>query len=206
LNLLIETNREENNKDQIKARQLKKAELEFNILKGNNNLLLQEAQLKEKQAKISQQAGGGVLGASRAGQQALDVARKQRERQVKGEDFKTQEQVFGSMRDEENKRRAAKGLPPATMQDMRVEVAQQQAAGEMPSLGEQIRGGLSGVDPSQLARESAASKFEKDRAIGSNLGQPASPGMKDEQSTLSKETLQAIQTLVDLMKSGTVVK
>jgi len=67
LNLLIETNREENNKDQIKARQLKKAELEFNILKGSNNLLLQEAQLKEKQGKLSQQAGGGVLGASRAG-------------------------------------------------------------------------------------------------------------------------------------------
>jgi hypothetical protein len=187
LNLLIQTNREENNKDQIKARQLKKAELELNVLKGGHNLLRQEAQLKEKQAKISQQAGGGVLGASRAGGQALDVARKQRERQLKTENFKVAEKIAPTQRDREK-------------------LAAQQAAGEMPSLGEQIRGGLSGVDPSQLARESAASKFEKDRAIGSNLGQPASPGMKDEQSTLSKETLQAIQTLVDLMKSGTVVK
>ena len=187
LNLLIETNREENNKDQIKARQLKKAELELNILKGNNNLIRQEAQLKEKQSKQVQQAGGGVLGASRAGQQALDVARKQRERQLKTENFKVAEKIAPTQRDREK-------------------LAAQQAAGEMPSLGEQIRGGLTGVDPSQLARESAASKFEKDRAIRSNLGQPASPGMKDEQSTLSKETLQAIQTLVDLMKSGTVVK
>ena len=187
LNLLIETNREENNKDQIKARQLKKAELEFNILKGGNNLLRQEAQLKEKQSKLSQQAGGGVLGASAGGRQALDVARKQRERQLKTENFKVAEKIAPTQRDREK-------------------LAAQQAAGEMPSLGEQIRGGLSGVDPSQLARESAASKFEKDRAIRSNLGQPSSPGMREEQSTLSKETLQAIQTLVELMKSGTVVK
>jgi hypothetical protein len=187
LNLLIETNREENNKDQIKARQLKKAELEFNILKGGNNLLRQEAQLKEKQGKLSQQAGGGVLGASKGGRQALDVARKQRERQLKTENFKVAEKIAPTQRDREK-------------------LAAQQAAGEMPSLGEQIRGGLSGVDPSQLARESAASKFEKDRAVGSGLGQPSSPGMGEEQSTLSKETLQAIQTLVELMKSGTVVK
>jgi hypothetical protein len=128
-----------------------------------------------------------VLGASRGGRQALDVARKQRERQLKTENFKVAEKIAPTQRDREK-------------------LAAQQAAGEMPSLGEQIRGGLTGVDPSQLAREAAASKFEKDRAIRSNLGQPASPGMKDEQSTLSKETLQAIQALVDLMKSGTVVK
>jgi hypothetical protein len=188
LNLLIETNREENNKDQIKARQLKKAELEFNILKGNNNLLRQEAQLKEKQGKLSQQAGGGVLGASKAGGQALDVARKQRERQLKTENFKVAEQIAPTQRDREK-------------------LAAQQAAGEMPSLGEQIRGGLTGVDPSQLAREAAASKFEKDRAPTSGLGQPASTGrLGQEQSSLSSETLTALKALVDLMKSGTVVK
>ena len=81
----------------------------------------------------------------------------------------------------------------------------------MPSLGEQIRGGLTGVDPSQLAREAAASKFEKDRMVGvpgRGMVGGASPDAKlgQEQSSLSKETLQAIQTLVELMKSGTVVR
>ena len=187
LNLLIETNREENNKDQIKARQLKKAELEFNILKGNNNLLLQEAQLKEKQGKISQQAGGGVLGASRAGQQALDVARKQREQQLKTENFKVAERIAPTQRDREK-------------------LAAQQAAGERPSLGEQIRGGLSGVDPSQLAREAAASKFEKDRAFGPAKMTGTQGKLGEEQSSLSAETLTALKALVDLMKTGTVVK
>ena len=185
LNLLIETNREENNKDQIKARQLKKAELEFNILKGNNNLLRQEAQLKEKQDKLSQQAGGGVLGASRSGQQALDVARKQRDRQLKAENFKVAEKIAPTQRDREK-------------------LAAQQAAGERPSLGEQIRGGLSGVDPSQLAREAAASKFEKDRAFTRGATPSGKPG--EEQSSLSAETLTALKALVDLMKSGTVVQ
>jgi len=185
LNLLIETNREENNKDQIKARQLKKAELEFNILKGNNNLLLQEAQLKEKQAKLSQQAGGGALGASRAGQQALDVARKQREQQLKTENFKVAQKIAPTQRDREK-------------------LAAQQAAGERPSLGEQIRGGLSGVDPSQLAREAATSKFEKDRVFTRGTTPSGKPG--EEQSSLSAETLTALKALVDLMKSGTVVK
>ena len=187
LNLLIETNREENNKDQIKARQLKKAELEFNILKGGNNLLRQEAQLKEKQSKLSQQAGGGVLGASRAGQQALDVARKQRDRQLKTENFKVAEKIAPTQRDREK-------------------LAAQQAAGEMPSLAEQIRGGLSGVDPSQLAREAAASKFEKDRAFGPAKMTGTQGKLGEEQSSLSAETLTALKALVDLMKSGTVVK
>ena len=156
---------------------------------AQKRLSLEQASEKKRAdvAKVATEAGGGLLGASRAGRQALDLARKQRERQLKTENFKVAERIAPTQRDREK-------------------LAAQQAAGEMPSLGEQIRGGLSGVDPSQLARESAASKFEKDRAIKSNLGQPSSPGMNEEQSTLSKETLQAIQTLVELMKSGTVVK
>jgi len=146
---------------------------------------------REQQKRTSETASGtagGVLGASVGGRQALDVARKQRERQLKTENFKVAERIAPTQRDREK-------------------LAAQQAAGEMPSLGEQIQGGLSGVDPSQLARESAASKFEKDRAIRSNLGQPASSGkLGEEQSSLSKDTLKAIQTLVELMKSGTVVQ
>jgi len=143
---------------------------------------------REQQKRTSETAtgaAGGVLGASRAGQQALDVARKQRERQLKTENFKVAEKIAPTQRDREK-------------------LAAQQAAGEMPSLGEQIRGGLSGVDPSQLAREAAASKFERDRTFTRKTTQSGNLG--EEQSSLSAETLTALKTLVDLMKSGTVVK
>jgi len=188
LDTLIESNREGNNKEQINARNLKIAELELNVYKAQNNVIKAGMSEQATKSKQAQQAGGGVLGASKGGRQALDVARKQRERQLKTENFKVAEKIAPTQRDREK-------------------LAAQQAAGEMPSLGEQIRGGLTGVDPSQLARESAASKFEKDRAPTSGLGQPASTSkLGEEQSALSKETLQAIQALVDLMKSGTVVK
>ena len=182
LNLLIETNREESNKEAIKERQIKKAELEFNILKENINLQKEEAKLRDKQSKQAQQAGAGLLGASTAGQQALGTARKQRSRQLKSEDFKTQEQVFTKMRDEENKTRSKQGLPPVTRQDMMNRVAQQQAAGEMPSLSNKLTAGATGANPEQLAREGA--------------------GGKDSTGAL----IQAVQSLVDVMKSGTVVK
>jgi hypothetical protein len=160
---------------------ISEAGLEFN----RSELALAKAIKNENasKSKQAQQAGGGLLGASRGGQQALDIARKQRARQVKTEDFKTQERVFGGMRDEENKRRAAQGLPPATMQDMRVQVAQQQAAGEMPSLANKLQAGAGGVSAEQLAREGAG-------------------GGKDSTEALIK----AVQALVDTMKSGTVVK
>ena len=145
---------------------------------------------REQQKRTSETASGtagGVLGASRSGQQALDVARKQRERQLKTENFKTAEKIAPTQRDREK-------------------LAAQQAAGEMPSLAEQIRGGLSGVDPSQLAREAAASKFEKDRAFGPAKMTGTQGKLGEEQSSLSAETLTALKALVDLMKSGTVVK
>jgi hypothetical protein len=211
LSKLIETNREESNKEAIKDRQIQKAQLEFGILKANLNIQKEEARLQEKQSKQAQQAGGGLLGASSAGRQALDVARKQRAAQVKTEDFKTQDKFFNQMRDEENKKRAERGLAPVTAQRMRERVAAQQVAGEMPSLGERLQGGISGIDPSQLAREAAASKFEMDRMVGvpgrgMAGGTSSDAKLGEEQSTLSKETLKAIQTLVELMKSGTVVK
>lgn len=162
--------------DMLLDNRIKKSQLEYNLIKAQQD---QQA----KNSKLAQQAGGGLLGASAGGQQALDVARKQRATQVKGEDFKTQEKVFGSMRDEENKRRAAQGLPPVTAQDMRVKVAQQQAAGEMPSLANKLQAGGGGGSAEQLARE----------GVG---------GGKDSTEALIK----AVQSLVDTMKSGTVVK
>jgi len=138
---------------------------------------------QKKATQTSADTSGGVLGATRAGRQALELARKLRERQLKTENYKVAERIAPTQREREK-------------------MAAQQVAGEMPSLGEQIRGGLTGVSPSQIAREEAAKKFERDRMVGK-------PGFKSEgggQTDLSKETLKAIQSLVDLMKSGTVVK
>ena len=144
---------------------------------------------REEQKKAQQTAtdvSGGVLGASGAGRQALDVARKRREQQLKTENFKTAEKIAPTQREREK-------------------MAAQQVAGEMPSLAERIQGGLSGVDPSQLAREAAASKFEKDRAFTKGGATPSGK-LGEEQSSLSAETLTALKALVDLMQSGTVVK
>lgn len=140
---------------------------------------------QKKATQTSAETAGGVLGASKAGRQTLETARKLRERQLKTENYKVAEKIAPTQREREK-------------------LAAQQAAGEMPSLGEKIQGGLTGVDPSQLAREAAASKFEKDRKVG--VSGRGAVGAKTEADVLGKETLQAIKTLVDLMKSGTVVK
>jgi hypothetical protein len=158
--------------------------------------LIRDANRAREQQKRTQQTAidvsGGVLGASGAGRQALATARKQREQQLKAENFKTAERIAPTQRDREK-------------------LAAQQVAGEMPSLGEQIRGGLTGIDPSQLARDAASSKFERDRMVGvpgrgMAGGTSSDAKLGQEQSTLNNETLQAIKTLVELMKSGTMVR
>jgi hypothetical protein len=173
-----------------------KIKMESNADDRKFQRLVRDANRAREQQKRAQQTsadtGAGVLGASVAGRQALDLARKQRERQLKTENFKTAEKIAPTQRDREK-------------------LAAQVAAREMPSLGEQVQGGIAGIDPAQLAMQAAASKFEKDRMVGvpgRGMVGGVSPDAKlgQEQSTLSKETLQAIQTLVDLMKSGTVVK
>jgi hypothetical protein len=110
---------------------------------------------EKKRPEQAREAGGGLLGASRAGQQALDTARKVRAREVNKEDFRTQDQVFEKMKKEENVKRKAQGLPPVTAQSMREKVAAQQAAGEMPLLSEKL-GAMQGTTPaSQIAAEQA---------------------------------------------------
>jgi hypothetical protein len=110
---------------------------------------------EKKRPEQAREAGGGLLGASRAGQQALDTARKVRAREVSKEDFRTQDQVFEKMKKEENVKRKAQGLPPLTAQNMRERVAAQQAAGEMPLLSEKL-GAMQGTTPaSQIAAEQA---------------------------------------------------
>lgn len=164
LDNLIASNREGNNKEQINARNIKSAELELQIYKSQNNVIRAQKAERAADAKRSQEAGGGLLGASRAGQQALDVARKVRAREVKNEDFRTQDQVFESMKKEENAKRRARGLgePQVTAQQMREQVAAQQAAGEMPLLSEKLGAMQGGTPASQVAAEKAMGGGGKD--------------------------------------------
>lgn len=155
LDTLIESNREESNKEQINARTIKQLELELQLYKAQNNVIRAQRAERAITARQAQEAGGGLLGASRAGQQALDVARKVRAREVKKEDFRTQDQVFERMKTEENIKRKAKGLPPVTSQQMREQVAAQQAAGEMPLLSEKLGAMQGGTPASQIAAEQA---------------------------------------------------
>jgi hypothetical protein len=129
---------------------VRKAQAEYNLAKANN-------EENAKRSKQAQEAGGGLLGASRSGQQALDTARKVREREVRKEDFRTQEQVFERMKTEENAKRRARGLgePMVTAQNMREKVAAQQAAGEMPLLSEKLGAMQGGAPASQIAAEKA---------------------------------------------------
>ena len=164
-----------------------KIKMESNADDRKFQRLVRDANRSREQQKRTQQTSQdtsvGVLEASKGGQIALATARRLRERDLKKENYKTAEKIAPTQRDREK-------------------LAAQVAAREMPSLGEQVQGGIAGIDPAQIAMQAAASKFEKDRMVGV-------PGLKQEgggQTDLSKETLQAIKTLVDLMKSGTVVK
>jgi len=134
---------------------VKKAQSEYNLAKAT----------KDQGAKSfgqAQQAGGGLLGASRSGQQALDTARKVRARENKTADFKTQEKVFGGMQEEENKKRAKQGLPPISRMGIMEREAAKQAAGEAPSLSEKLLGGQTGQNPAQIAAEQAKGGGGKD--------------------------------------------
>lgn len=197
--------------DRNKIEELRNKISEAGLQTNRAELALAKAIKNEqtRQSKQVQQASGGLLGASRGGQQDLDVARKSRARKVQQEDYKTQEKAFKELTAQENVKRKAQGLEAIDVGGMRRRIAEQQAAGETPSLGEKIQGGISGIDPSQIAREGAiTNQFNRDMASKSfgAVKPETSAKLGEEQSTLSKETLQAITTLVDLMKSGTVVK
>ncbi len=201
LDVLIQTNREGNNKEQINARNIKAAELELGIYKAQNNVIRAQKAERAAEAKRAQEVGGGLLGASRGGQQALEVATKQRSRGKKTEDFKTQEAFFNQQRDEENKRRAAQGLPPVTAQRMKEKMAAQQAAAANPTLAEQIQGGQQGIDPAQIAMQRAGESFEASRSLGGKAMTPTEGALGVEKSSLGKEAQNAISELVKIMTS-----
>ena len=194
--------------EKIKAAEEQNRQVEDASRKAAQKIAEQDAQSK-KDFESKTNLGGGLLGASKGGRRDLEVARKSRARKVEQEDFKTQEKAFQEMAAQENVKRKAQGLGELSAADVRRRVAEQQAAGEMPSLGEKLQGGISGVDPAQIARETTISnQFNKDMAAKSpfNVQQESQGKVGQEQSTLTKETLQAIQALVDLMKSGAMVK
>jgi hypothetical protein len=159
---------------------------------------------KADEVKKAQGLTGGLLGASRGGQQALGSARKRTERENKQANFKTQEAVFGQMQSEENKVRAARGQGPITMQGIKEREAAKQAAREAPSLAAQIQGQATGIDPSQIASQQAQSRFEKQSmGMTSDLGPRAKVGVEAQSQT--GDVMKAITSLVDLMKSATLV-
>jgi len=174
----------------------------------NAYTLRAEQKKTQEDANKAQGLSGGLLGASRGGQQTLDAARKRRQRENKQENFKTQEKVFGEMAEVENVKRKQMGQAPLTMQDMKERVAAQQAAREAPSLANQIQGGMTGLDPAQIAALGAQSGFLKQgmgmmtqTPFGAPAGVP-STGAPDQ----AAEVLKAITKLVDLMGSAPLVK
>jgi hypothetical protein len=173
----------------------------------NAYTLRAEQKKTQEDVKKAQGLTGGLLGASKGGQQAQDSARKRREQENKQANFKTQEAVFGKMTQEENIKRRAQGLGPITQQAMKERVATQQAAREAPSLADQIQGQATGVDPSQIASQLALQRFEKQATpfASGGLGGPKTGKLGEEAQTQTKEVMTAIQSLVDLMKSATLV-
>jgi hypothetical protein len=192
LKQLIETNREENNRDEIKARQIKKAELELNILKANNSLLKQESVLKEKQFKQGKEVAGGILGATPQGRQALDTATKRRQREVEKENARTADQLTGTEID-------GGSLGPARVgqQRAREKLAAQQAAANAPSLMEQIQGQRTGVNPAELASTNAAQRFEDQRK---SFGGGVNPAFnKDFKPTPKEEAFSALLKAIEAL-------
>jgi len=171
----------------------------------NANKIRSEQKKTREDTEKAQGLSGGLLGASKGGQQAQDSAKKRRERENKQSNFKTQEEVFGRMTQEENAKRKAQGLNPITQQAMKERVATQQAAREAPSLADQIQGMASGVDPSQIASQLALQRFEKQATPFGSGGLGPTTKAGEAAPSQSKEVMTAIKTLVDLMKSATLV-
>jgi tetratricopeptide (TPR) repeat protein len=109
-----------------------------------------EAKKKFEEARGVDEA---ILGASRPGQQSLNVARKQRARQVSREDFRTQDAFLQAEADRLSRVEGVR----ITKQDLRKRIASRVAAGETPTLGERLQGTAAGIEPAQVARSRAES-------------------------------------------------
>ena len=122
-----------------------------------DRLMRDAKRVREEQKKTTQDEqkyGGGLLGASQAGRQALETAQKQRAEKVRQENFKTQDIYFS----EQAKAESARTGTRVTAQDMRVREAQRVSAANMPTLAEQAQAQAQGISPEQMAIANVAQK------------------------------------------------
>ena len=110
--------------------------------------------LETSAAEARRGAAGGLLGASRAGQSAMQVAEKQRAREVNRENFRTQQAAFTSAAEQESSRT---GLN-LTAQDMRKRAAAGEAARANPSMADRNNAAQMGMDPGEFAAQRASFK------------------------------------------------
>ena len=147
----------------------------------------------DKAAQATKSFGGGLLGSSQSGTLALETAQKQRERQVKQENFKTQEAYFADQAKQENARRVAKGLSGGlTAQDMKVREAEKVAAAQAPTLAEQAQAQAQGISPEQVAIANVAQR----QAVAS--GMQAAP-KEETRDAWKGELSKTMQTMVDTL-------
>lgn len=104
--------------------------------------------------------GANFLLQGRDGQQALAVARKQRERTVSKENFRLREETLGKMASQAS---SEEGRTVTKRMILR-RLAEQQAASEMPSMGQQVMAQEAGISPELLAAGAKAQEQGTGRA------------------------------------------
>jgi len=157
----------------------------------------------QKQAKINldrgaqaqKQFGGGLLGASASGRVALESAQKQRERQVKQENFKTQEAYFEEKAKVENEKRIRMGLSGGvTAGDIKRQEAERVAAANAPTIAEQAQAQAQGISPEQVAIGNVLQK----QAV--SLGYQAPP-QEETRDAWKGELTKTMKTMLDTLNS-----
>jgi colicin import membrane protein len=156
----------------------------------------------DKAAQATMKFGGGLLGASASGKLAMEAAQKQRERQVKQENFKTQEAFFEEQAKAENARRIAKGLSGGlTAGDMKVREAEKVAAAAAPTLAEQAQAQATGMSAEQVAIANVAQR----QAVASGMAlAPKEQAGDSWKGELSKTMQTMVDTLNKLMSAPLV--
>lgn len=156
LEILEKTNEGQRNKEAIQKRTIAGAQLELNIIKAQNALRIEQAR-----------RSGEVLGGSRAGQQALSVAQKQKERADRRQAFRDEQKAVKERQAKENASRAARGLPMLSQANIRKRMAAEAVGGEAQqtaqgvgamamSFSENLLGDRAATMAATRAREEAA--------------------------------------------------
>jgi DNA-binding helix-hairpin-helix protein with protein kinase domain len=125
----------------------------------------------------------------------MEVAQKQRERQVKQENFRTQEAYFQEQAKAENARRIAKGLSGGlTAGDMKAREAEKVAAASAPTLAEQAQAQATGMSAEQVAIANVAQR----QAVAS--GMQAAP-KEETRDAWKGELTKTMKTMIDTLNS-----